>query len=96
MLTLKPQITLSTQDKKLQYAKKLLTTKYRKGLSLFAYNFDTNEVYLVEIEASKEFNCADIGKSRYSANVNKEHLHVWALNISNAERKIFKILESKL
>ena len=88
MLNLKPKIRSEVKQEKEQHQKKLLSTKYRKGLKLFALDPDKG-VYQVPIEENKTFNLFDKRKTaKRKATINPKHPIVWALNFRNAERKL--------
>lgn len=70
--------------------------RYRKGLSLFAYDPVKDEIYKVEFAKKETINFDRVlrkSNAKYKAIINPEHYHFWALNAKNAERKALKIKE---
>lgn len=79
--------------KKNQQSKPVFQGKYRKGLKLFFLDAETKMMGEVEIEERKDFHLnTRKGVGSKTANINRNHLHIWALNKKNAERKFRKIL----
>lgn len=90
-IDVKPKVVDQVKKEKEQEQKKLLTTRYRKGLKLFALNPDSFEVYEVQIEKSETFVVGQKSKSKRNANINPAHSHIWAMNKNNAQRKFKNI-----
>jgi hypothetical protein len=70
--------------------KQIGSTKYIKGLKLFALNRETLEVYEIPIKTKKVI---DLNEKSHSVNrieINPKHPMIWALNMKNAIRKFSK------
>lgn len=85
-LDIKPKITVEQKAVAEQRQKRFSVGKFRKGLKLYAADFEKMQIYEVVIEDNKEL---VFGKkeSAKKADINPNHPHVWALNIKNAKRK---------
>lgn len=88
MLPIKDETSIERKTQKEQKAKKLMTGKYRKGLKLFAIDFQKMRIYEVGIQHRKDFVVGSNKKdSSRTADINPNHQHLWALNLKNAIRK---------
>lgn len=79
------------QEKKQEY--KFIGSKVKKkGQFLFALDLDKNSVYKIKVLEKKAF---DISKKQekgiYEAVINPNHPFLYAINLSNAERKFKKL-----
>lgn len=78
---------------KQQEFKMIGRTIHKKGMVLFAYDTDKNEVYKVNIEKKKTISYTKTKGSHLRAYVNPAHPMLWAINQKNAARKFKKNLK---
>lgn len=82
-------------EKKQEY-KFIGNGKMRKGLTLYAYDYEKKEIYKPELIKTEAFDTtAKRPISTYKCLLNPTHLHIYALNLKSASKKINKLLTAK-
>ena len=59
----------------------------RPGLTLYAYDTEKKEIYVVDIEKKEAIDLKQDVHSTRKAHINPKHPMLWCLNINNAKRK---------
>lgn len=92
-MNLQPKIVDQVKQEKEQEQKKLIRTKYRKGLTLFGLDPDTMNVYEVKVEEEKVAVFGEEPIVKRNAKVNPAHKYIWAMNEKNAHRKFGNMIK---
>ena len=86
------KIESKQEIKQQQEFKHIGAGRKRKGLTMFAFNYDEQKIYAVKLEKKTVF---DVTKRRevamYKAVINPNHPHLYAMNMQNAIRKFNKL-----
>lgn len=72
------------------------SSRHRKGLTMYAFDIENRQIYVVEITKKVIF---DITKKKEIAHLKAvlrpKHLHIYALNLKNAIRKFTRMLKQR-
>lgn len=91
-LKLTPETQINHEIKQKHEYKLIGSVKNKKGMRLFSFDPSTEKIKMVEIMDRKELDLTSGHTGKKKAVINPNNIHVWAINLKNAERKFNKIL----